>query len=160
MSTISAPEGVKLPEDLQAHIENARNNVTILEAEYKRLTKLCFDEKEVINNVHAEKVNVEAQIETIKKLLEVATTEYANKKFGIIALETESATAQQKLNAINAEVENQRASLVKRNADVDAREVSAKAHEDNLNAREISLLEKETRHESKVERLKRVIETE
>jgi ribosome-binding protein aMBF1 (putative translation factor) len=70
MSLDNSQTTPSLPEDLKQHIENARNNLTLMEAELARLTKLSQQEKDTITSINAEKVDSQNQLDQVKKYLE------------------------------------------------------------------------------------------
>src|SRR3990167_6843209 len=58
-------ENVALPENVQRAVEQSRNLVTINEAEAKRLKELALSSQYTVDELHKQKVELEAQIESI-----------------------------------------------------------------------------------------------
>lgn len=67
---ISPESNVALPDKLQASIDAARNNVTILEAEVNRLKGIVTAEQYTISQLTNQKAELNSQLEDIKKLKE------------------------------------------------------------------------------------------
>ena len=147
-----------LPEDLQAHIENARNSVTHMEAEYTRLQKLAFNEKSTIETLHVEKVNLNKALEELKKKEEVAIQSLAEKSLTLKEIEDKIIVGQKRLDSVLNDADVSTKTITLKHAELDTREVSIKNREEDINDRLIKLVQKETDHQAKVDKLKRAIE--
>lgn len=153
-----APVNTPLPDDINAAIENARNSVTIMEAEYTRLQKLTYTEKDSLQKVHEEKTFLSSKIEEIKKEIEILINNNASKKMELLTTTTELENAQKSLREAMENANKVTSIHIMKSASLDARESSVTAREEDLNTRHVNLIERETRHEAKVEKLKRAIE--
>lgn len=149
---------VPLPDDLQAQIENAKNSVSLMQAEYSRLQKLVLNEKDKLERIHDEKTNVDAKVFTVTNQIEELVKSLAQKQFDKIALDTEFENAKSNLAEATDKANTMTAVHTKKSAELDERETSIVAREENLNERLINLIQKETNHESKVDKLKRAME--
>lgn len=149
---------IPLPEDVQARIENARNNITILDAEATRLKKLIVIETEQINALHAEKVSCETSIKKLNSQIEDCIGTLASKKTELSVAEESVKVAESKLEGVRSESSTITAQLTKRSAELDSREKAIKFQEEDVNDRNLVLLSKETDHEAKVAKLKAAIE--
>lgn len=149
---------IELPEDLKAHIENARNNVTTMEAEANRLQRLAQEAKDTVNQKHVEKNTLDKHIDTLTGSVEDLLTAGAMKKTELAMLEEKVAAAKKVLDDIRAESLSITDAHTHRSAELDRREIEVKKYEDNINIRIQALLKSETDHAAKVEKLKKAIE--
>ncbi len=149
---------VELPEDLKAHIENARNNVTTMEAEANRLQRLAQEAKDTVNQKHIEKTTLEKHVNKLTGDVEDLLTAGATKKAELAMLEEKAASAKKVLADIRAESLSIADAHTHRSAELDKRETEVKKYEENINIRIQALLKSETDHAAKVEKLRKAIE--
>lgn len=148
-----------LPDDLIARVENAKNNVTIMTAEYNRLLKLSSEMTVAVNNKHIEEKDLidkvsalEIKKEDIIKVVEDETIELSK-------IQKEENDLQEKIVMMNTELEQYIAHSAARTSDLDAREKVVISNEKDIERRTTTLTEREKEHLSKVEQLKKAIAT-
>jgi chromosome segregation ATPase len=147
-----------LPDEIAQAVTNARNNVSLLEAESQRLIKLAEGEKANLAKITEEKVSHETAIVSLKKDVEDGVNALATVRSQVVIAEGDLLNAKTSLKNINDEIEAKRASTVLKQQELDKREASVASLEASLNERQIELLKKEGDHELKVEKLRRAIE--
>lgn len=153
-----AGKDIPLPDDITNRIENARNNVTILDAETARLTKIVKVETDKIHALVAEKHELVTSIEKLKATLEQTTTDVANKKIELAGVENKVILATKTVSDLENSAAKSTADLTQRSAQLDARETAANEMETKLNDRHITLTASEALHSAKVEKLKKALE--
>jgi len=147
-----------LPDEIAQAVTNARNNVSLLEAESQRLIKLTEGEKANLVKITEEKVSHETAIISLKKDVEAGVNALATVRSQIVIAEGDLLNAKTSLQNTNDEIEAKRASTVLKQQELDKREASVASLEAILNERQVELLKKEGDHELKVEKLRRAIE--
>lgn len=158
MTLIQPESGIVLPEDVKQAVENARNNVTFLDAEAARLQKVAVLTKAEVNKGYEEKTNLEKKI----GVLETTYTDIATK---VSDKETEYDVLVKNLKMIKGEIETMSTMLGDVTRSIDAQKVEIKTkeadlqnQEDLLNKRAYILEQDIAEHKRKVERLKEAIE--
>lgn len=151
-------EDTSIPVGLQSRIDNARNNVTVLDAEATRLQKVVREETEVINKLAVDKHHLREEIEKLENRVTDTVTDLATKKTQQTLLNDEIDVARAKLLDITLESGVINAKQTAISAALDAREVAIKANEEDLNTRNIALTASEVRHNAKVEKLKAALD--
>ena len=147
-----------LPDDLQSRIENAQNNITIMEAEFKRLTKLSQDLTNDINAKHIVIKDLEESIDSLKivdSTLNKAIQEKVNQN-GFLGNDIDIKKSEL------AQIQEETKQLKEINeiaiAGINERETKLEEKEKEIAQRIADLLKKETAHSQKVERLLKAIE--
>ena len=158
IDTLNQTPQAPLPDDIQSRIENAKNNITIMEAEYARLGKLSIELTAKINAQHAEVKSLEEVIASLSLKKESLITEVTDLGVKSAKVQSEIAERLAEVDSLRLEKEElikvQNASLTELNE----RESQVKVHEDNINQREIDLIAKENAHLQKVEKLRQAIQ--
>lgn len=155
---LAQPTSVPIKKEVQKALEDARNNVSILEAETARLERLIASQKRELISQEAAKKDMEINLEALSK----KTTE-AQKQ-----IESERASAEFLIGEAqkkHAEVLERERELVKQETDIKARLKELKDAEDDLQKR-VNLFsrEKETHfqeqkaHKEKMHQIKSAIE--
>lgn len=147
-----------LPSDLQARIDNAKNNLSVFEAESTRLQKLTVTETNKILALKEEEVFIKAKIDNLKDELNSVLNETADRTVFLVGLKESVSLETRKLSDIKDEVVKHESKIVSDKADLDKREESIKYQEQSVNERNLDLIKRETDHNAKVEKLKRAIE--
>ena len=147
-----------LPDDLQSRIENAQNNITIMGAEFKRLTKLSQDLTNDINAKHIVIKDLEESIDSLKivdSTLNKAIQEKVNQN-GFLGHDIDIKKSEL------AQIQEETKQLKEINeiaiAGINERETKLEEKEKEIAQRIADLLKKETAHSQKVERLLKAIE--
>lgn len=147
-----------LPDDLQSRIENARNNITIMEAEYARLLKLSSDLDAKIKIQHAESKELEAQAEALTAKKEALVTDVTNLEVRASLVNDQVKIANVELLGVKSETEQLKLTNNASLTALNEREAEVKKHEEDINRREIELIAKENAHLQKVEKLKQALQ--
>lgn len=151
-------QNVVLPEHVQQAIENARNNVSVLEAESTRLQKLVKEMKDNVEAKHSERVHLEKNIEILKKDLDSIIETTAKRSVELNNIEARIKTASDSLTAMVEKIDRSNKDFVVKMASLDVRDAALKKSEEEINKRHLDLIAKETDHAAKVEKLKRALE--
>ncbi len=151
-------KNIPLPEDIKAHLENAKNNVTLMQAEAERLQKLAAQATDVVNQKHIEKNTLETKIDKLTEDAETLIKSVADRKVDLTMLEQKAFSAQKVLEDTRNESLAIIAAHTGRSAELDKREEEVKAYEENINQRSQALLKKEGDHAARVEKLQKAIE--
>lgn len=146
-----------LPGDLQSRIENALNNVTLAEAEYGRLSKLCNLETQKIGALTEEKKSLEASILSLKTNMEAMRNDEKVSKDVLNDLDSKKALANNELMDTISKLERAESELKSTILEKENHDVLMAAADKATTERLKKLNESEASHASKVERLKEAL---
>jgi hypothetical protein len=151
-------QNIELPEDLRGHIENARNNVTLMEAEHIRLQKLVQECKDIVNQKHIEKTTLETNSFKLRQDIEDLINTITAKTVELQKIEEKVESAKKVFEDIKTESGNLATTNTQKSAELDKREADIQKYEGDVNNRIQILIKGEADHAAKVEKLKRAIE--
>lgn len=149
---------VILPADVKARVENARNNVTVMEAETARLQKLAKEYTDKIAALRSEEAELDKKIGELNQKLDTLIDTIAHKQAHLKETEESLKFATGELRRVTDESQAISAEQTKRSAELDSRETSLKNYDEDVNARAVDLIEKESAFSAKVEKLKAVLQ--
>lgn len=154
---MSSIDNSHVMQDTQTRVEQMLNRLTAMEAEEKRLSKLCDTYKQEVNQLHEEKKYCQTQIDSIKTQ---ATELSADVKVGmdlLADLETkktlvnnELSEATLKLTRVQNEAEIQSIKIIER-------ENTVAKLEEVVKKRELELSHNENLHKAKIEKLQEAL---
>lgn len=147
-----------LPGELQQRVENALNQVTMLQAEEARLTKLISQNTLIINNLHEEERACSSRIETLKSDIVDLEKDVEVSKEILNQLESQKTVTNNELAEVTTKLQVSANELSSTQARIDSVLKNHKDAEDDISNRLGKLQDKEIAHELKVERLKKAIE--
>lgn len=155
---VSQPQNdIPLPADMQKALENARNNVTVLNVETGRLTRLVGTLEKTISGLSVRESELKLKIEQAEKKLEEVLKEVSNQEIRKSEIEFESKTLIKKneqesvaLSQVIKEVAEEKSSLEKR-------ERSLRDHENRVMVRETQVARHEVVLKEVAEELKQSI---
>lgn len=154
---MSSIDNSHVVQDTQTRVEQMLNRITAMEAEEKRLSKLCDTYKQEVNQLHEEKKYCQSQIDSIKtQAIELS----ADVKVGmnlLADLETkktlvnsELSEATLKLTRIQNEAEVQKIQIIER-------ENAVAKLEETVTKRELALSHNENLHKARVEKIQEAL---
>ena len=153
----SAPQ-TPLPDDIQARIENARNNITIMEAEFSRLQKLSLELESKIKTQHVEMKSCEESINSLRSVEKALMSDVANLEVNKGNLTDSIIKAKSELAQIQEETKQLKEINNIEIAGINERENALEEKEKDIVKRIVDLEKKEVAHSQKVERLLKAIE--
>ena len=132
---LSSPEkSITLSDEETQAIEEAKNRVTLLDAESSRLMKLAKSTEKEIRALHTEKTILENELASLKETREALTIQINESK--LRWEEQEKATRE-----LFDKAENSRKAVEQANQDLKEREQKINIKEDELSQKEITLQE-------------------
>ena len=148
-----------LPDDLIARVENAKNKITIMTAEYERLLKLSSELTIKINKQHIEDKDNSEKIAALEIKKEDLIKEVEDASLKLVEVKKATTDEEEKLDTLKTEIEQFIATKAAQTSDLDERQKKITKIEEDMERRLQVLAERETEHLSKVEQLKKAIQT-
>lgn len=142
-----------LPGDLQARIENAQNQVTQLEAEESRLSRLINSKKGEYNSLHTEFKSKESLFSDLKKAFDHVNADFTKKTDELNRLNYAIKDANHELEEAKRQKIETVNEIAQKTKDLEIQIAQANANDEAIHARHLTLSEKEKAHEEKVNRL-------
>lgn len=146
-----------IPSELNTAIEDARNRVSELEAESRRLARLCESIQQEIDQKVKDRVFEEellAKFSTEKKEAEVALKE---SKDSLAKLKEESEKIHIDLCERELEVANRESRLREEERNLEAKKDSVRKKEESLSERQVKLEAREVEFDSRVARIEQAL---
>lgn len=142
-----------LPGDLQARVENALNLVTSLEAEHARLEKMIGSQRSTINANHAEIKELEDKVKVGAETLNKLTLTLTDKADELNSLQYSIKDANHELEEATTQKVATISFVEEQKKDLATRITRVTELEAEIEKRLSDLHDKESKHQSKVEKL-------
>jgi len=145
---------IPLPEELQARIENAKNNLTLIEAEYSRLQKLVIDIDGQIKVKHIEFKELSDKIDEKNSILKSLNEEISDLESKKVSLTNSLVGITEQISTLESLSESYNSNFAKQKTELDNKEKELADRESLLIVKESDLTKRESEHLKKVEKIK------
>lgn len=123
---------VALPVELQAAIEQSRNLVTVNEAEAIRLRELAISSQYTVNELHKQKVELEAQVDELRAVSERLRKEAGDLEMSIVEKKQIVEAMEQGKAVFMEQMNKEKNEVYSRETAVSEKEMSLHLLEDDL----------------------------
>jgi len=154
MQVTHPTEELKLPQDIQASLEQARNKISLLDAEVKRLLKLKVTTEKELTSVYTQKVYQENILASLKLSVEEKNKAIEEINTRLVALHENYTALNKKIEQETERISAENILLHKERKDIDEKKTDIAHRMQELQEREKKIASEELYYRDKVKKLR------